>query len=181
VEEIYPHQWTERSPGSFTYTYILTSTTRRSIYLAINATNLGRLDISNIQQMPPTFNMINASDPLIAGEPINLQLSSSVTNYASLAGNSTGCRVQLVRPDGSSVDLGLMADWAVVAGALYNWNMTVPGSNLTQVSNSRCCVSLRIACGTVRGVLSVHTQVHVCKKSHSMLCLSNQLQVLSTH
>jgi hypothetical protein len=70
---------------------------------------------------------------MIAGQLLGLQLNSSAVSFASLAGNSTGWRVQVVRPDGSAADLGLMADGTVDPGNVYSWNLTVPGSYLTLV------------------------------------------------
>jgi hypothetical protein len=134
VEEVYPLQWTELHPGSFTYTYLLTATTRKRMYLAINSATLGRVDITTIQHMLPTLELISPSYPLVAGQPISLQLSSSIVSFSSLKGNSTGWRVGLVWPDGLTADLGLMADWEVFAGVVYKWNMTLPGMNLTKVS-----------------------------------------------
>jgi hypothetical protein len=71
----------------------------------------------------------------MAGQPLSLQLSSSATatDYPSLAASSTGWRVGLVRPDNSSADLGLMADWEVWEGAVCKWNRSVPGSFFQQV------------------------------------------------
>jgi hypothetical protein len=143
VEDIYPSQWIEQSPGSFTYTYFLTSTTRKSIYLAIDSGALGQKTISSIEQAPHVFDTLNLPSLLTAGQPLSLQLNSSVVSFAGLAGNSTGWRVWMYRPDGSTADLGLMADWAVAPGPVYKWNMTVPGNNLTQVSRQQMSLHRR--------------------------------------
>jgi hypothetical protein len=130
---VYPAQWTELSPGSFTYSYKLNSTARKSIHLAIGSTAVGQLNISNIQSTPTMFDVLSAPAQLLAGQPLSLQLNSSAASFASLAASSTGWRVQLVRPNNSSADLGLMADWATSAVGVYQGNITVPGSYLTQV------------------------------------------------
>jgi hypothetical protein len=79
------------------------------------------------------FDMLNITSEVVVGQPLSLQLNSSAASYADLTGNNTGWCVQLVWPDGSSADLGLMADWSVRPGGVYSWRMTVSGSNLTQV------------------------------------------------
>jgi hypothetical protein len=133
VEQLYPSQLAELSPGSFTYTYMLTITTSKSIYLAVDASVVGRVNVSNIQHVPPTIDMFNTGTPLVAGQPVNLQLNSSVTDFASLAASSTGWRVELLRPDNSSVDLGMMTAWEVWSGVVYKWSMIVPGYYTQQV------------------------------------------------
>jgi hypothetical protein len=134
VEEVHPSQWTELYPGSFTFNYILTSTRSKRIYQTINSTIMGLTDIVNIQQMQPTLELVNPSYPLLAGQPMSLQLSSSMVDFASLAGSSSGWRVEVVWPAGTTTDLGLMASWEVFAGVVYKRNMTLPGSSITAVS-----------------------------------------------
>jgi hypothetical protein len=70
---------------------------------------------------------------VVAGQPLILQLNSSAVSFSTLAGNSTGWRIQQIQPDGSAADLGLMADWTSGPDDTYAWNMTVPGSLLTLV------------------------------------------------
>jgi hypothetical protein len=76
----------------------------------------------------------------VAGQPLTLQLNSSIvgTEFASLAASSTGWHVQLVRPDNSTSDLGLMADWEVWAGTVYKWTTSVHGSYVQQVGGFPC-------------------------------------------
>jgi hypothetical protein len=89
--------------------------------------------IYNVAQAPHTFDLLNPQALLLAGQPLSLQLNSSAVSFASLAGNGTGWRVDMLQPNGSAVDLGLMADWMMSPGPVYKWNMTLPGSYLTQV------------------------------------------------
>jgi hypothetical protein len=105
---------------------------QRSFNLSVGAKFVGQQTVSGIGPAP-TFGFLNPSPLLITGQPLSLQLNSSVVSFASLAGNSTGWRVWMYRPDGSTADLGLMADWTVAAGMEYRWNMTVAGSYITQV------------------------------------------------
>jgi hypothetical protein len=134
IERLYPHQWTELSPGSFNYNYQLLSAMQRRIYLSIGATIIGQQSISGIGPAPTMFDTLRPPTRLMVGQPLSLQLNSSATTFAGLAGSSTGWRVMLVRPDSSMVDLGLMADWEAWPGVLSKWNMTVPGSNFHLVS-----------------------------------------------
>jgi hypothetical protein len=133
VEEVYPAQWVESSPGFFTYTYIIISLSSQLVYLAIDGSNIEQVTISSITDAPNVLDTLTLPSGMAVGQQISLQLNSSATDFASLAGNSTGWRVQLLRPDNSTAELGLMADWTVVPGPVYKWNMTVPGSYFTQV------------------------------------------------
>jgi hypothetical protein len=141
-QAVYPAQWTELSPGNFTYSYKFNSTARKSIYLAVGLARLGETSITNIQNASTMFALLNPPPQQIAGQPLSLQLSMQINNsaasFADFTGNSSGWRVQLLRPDNSSADLGLMADWisgaiGQVPSGVYQWNMTVLGINLTQV------------------------------------------------
>jgi hypothetical protein len=134
TEQFYPHQWTELSPGSFAYSYQLLSTTQKRIYLSVGATTIGQQAVYGIGPAPTMFDTLNPAPLLMAGQPLSLQLNSSAASFASLAASSTGWRVRMVRPDSSGFDLGLMADWVVWPGVVNKWNMTVPGSYFTQVS-----------------------------------------------
>jgi hypothetical protein len=82
------------------------------------------------------MDLLNPASFLMAGQTLSLQLNSSAiaSDFASLAASSTGWRVQLVRPDNSTADLGLMTNWEVWSSAIYKWNMTMPGSYFQQVS-----------------------------------------------
>jgi hypothetical protein len=122
------------SPGTFSYIYTLNSTGSIAMYLTVNSTDSGRLNITNIQKSLPMLSALNAPSQLFAGQPLSLQLNSSAASFASLAGNSTGWRLGVVRPDNNTADLGLMADWEVAAENVYKWNKTLPGSYLTLVS-----------------------------------------------
>jgi hypothetical protein len=137
VEEFAPYQWTEQYPGTFRYAYQLHTSTRRSLYLAVNSTAVNQMDLIT-GPAPPTLDFLNLPSFVMAGEPLSLHLRSSVigTEFASLAASSTGWRVQLLRPDNSSADLGLMADWEVWQDSFYKWNMTVPGTFLQQVRSN---------------------------------------------
>jgi hypothetical protein len=114
---------------------LLNSTAQLSYYLAVNTSVVGQQNI-NTAPAPPTLDLLNSSLPHAAGRPLTLQLNSSVigTEFASMAASSTGWRVGLLRPDNSSADLGLMADWEVWQGALYKWTTSVHGSYLQLVS-----------------------------------------------
>lgn len=138
---IYPNQWEQPSPGSFSYTYQLTSTAPRTFNLSIGNTTAAQQIIPRIGAAP-IFGILSQVPLYAAGQPLSLQLQlgNSAVSFADLAGNSTGWRVRLVRPDGYTSDLGLMADWTVVAGTDYLWNMTVAGSLLTQVCHLRTCL-----------------------------------------
>jgi hypothetical protein len=134
ITTVYPAQWTEVSPGAFTYIYTLNSTGSIAMYLTINSTDIGRVNITNILDTLPMFGVLNAPLQLPAGQPLSLQLNSSATDFVNLASNNTGWRLGVTRPDNSTADLGLMADWEVGTGSVYNWNKTWPGSHLTLVS-----------------------------------------------
>jgi hypothetical protein len=135
-QEFFPYQLTELSPGSFIYIYYIKGAASKLIYLAIDSASLGSQYITGIQQMPPTLEIINITYPLVAGQLIDLLLSTTIVNYTSLTANSTGWRVGLLRPNGSSTDLGLMAQSTTLNGLVYRWKVTLQGSTLTQVS---CC------------------------------------------
>jgi hypothetical protein len=136
VEEVFPVQWIEQSPGSFTYTYILHSIAQQSYYLAVDSAAIGQQAIVTTTA-PPMLDLLNPSALHIAGQPLpSLQLNSSVigTEFASLAASSTGWRISMTKPDNSSADLGLMADLEVWEGAVYKWYTSVHGSYVQQVS-----------------------------------------------
>jgi hypothetical protein len=134
VEQAYPHQWTERAPGDFVYSISLKSTNAVTVSLVVDGSLLGNSSqITNIGHAPTVFAGVNLPSLLMAGQPLSLQLNSSATDFASLAGNNTGWRVQLLKPDNSTTDLGLMADGAVWYNVVYKWSMTVPGDSLNQV------------------------------------------------
>jgi hypothetical protein len=132
VEEVYPNYWSEQASGSYVYNYQLSSTPPRTFNLSLNGTSAGNYTVSGVGPAP-SFAFLNPSPLMIAGQSVSLQLHSGTDSFASLAGNGTGWRIQVVHPDGSAPDLGLMADWRVSPGGEFSWNFTVPGSYLTQV------------------------------------------------
>jgi hypothetical protein len=140
TSRINPDQWTELAPGTFTYNYPLLTTTNKRLHLTFTTTRGSAVVSERILTgiTPTAFSTLDPPSVLKAGELLNVQLTSTITDFASLAANSTGWRVQLVRPDNSTADLGLMADWEVWNDLVYTWNMTVSGGNLTQVRYARC-------------------------------------------
>jgi hypothetical protein len=130
--QVYPDQWIQVAPGAFTYTYMLNTTDDKTVYLTVGATNIGQRNVINIGPAPTMFGALDLPSLVMSGQPLSLQLNSSATDFASLAGNSTGWRLSLTKPDSSTVDLGLMADWDVWSGVVYKWNMTVAGSHFAQ-------------------------------------------------
>jgi hypothetical protein len=118
---------------------MLTDSQPRTCSLSINDVQMpGWTETYNFVPPPNYFSTLNAPALMMAGQPLSLTVNSSSTTFESVAASTTGWRAGLVRPDTSTVDLGLMADWAVVANYVYKWNMTVPGSYLMQV---RCCAA----------------------------------------
>jgi hypothetical protein len=135
---IYPDQWTQLAPGVFTYTYMLNNSADKAIFLSVDSTPIGRLDVTNVGPAPTIFDTLNYVSPAMVGQPISLQLNSSATDFASISSSNTGWRVGLIKPDKSRVDLGFMANWGVWSGIVYKWNMTVPGNQLIQVRQTWC-------------------------------------------
>jgi hypothetical protein len=136
--QLYPSQLSELSFGAFTHEFFFNSIHNRSIYLEINETAVGPVNIRNIQHVQPALDTYNAPAQLVAGQPLTLQINTSTTYFGQLASLGTGWRVGLLRPDNSSADLGLMADWEVWQGVIYKWIMNVPGGYFQQVRKQGC-------------------------------------------
>lgn len=131
LEEIYPFQMTEQSPGSFSWTYLLRSNTSKSIYLAIDSAAVQPVNISNIQHVPPTLDLLDRPSRTFAGQPISLQLNTSVIGFSAAWGDPW--HVSLTRPDNSSIDYGGMIDWEVWQGVVFKWRTSMDGSYFQQV------------------------------------------------
>jgi hypothetical protein len=134
VERVYPEQWTELASGAFEYSHMLNASTGKTFYFSVGGTTIGERSVSGIGPAPTMFGTLDLSSPVTVGQPLSLQLNSSATDFASLAGNNTGWRISLVRPDNSTAELGLMADWEVWSGSVHKWQLSVPGGNFLLVS-----------------------------------------------
>jgi hypothetical protein len=120
-------------PGSFIYSYQLTSFSAKSFSLFVDGSVASQRNVTGIAAAPTMLSILNRPPLVMVHQPLSLELNSSSTDFASLAGNGTGWRVLLVKPDNSTVDLGLMADWTLWNGVVHKWSMTVPGSFFTKV------------------------------------------------
>lgn len=150
---IYPFDWTPAagySPGAFFYSLGLGTSVTLSLH--INGVVAGQpatiklpaADVSNSAQVNATaaangssqFSFLMLPAVRQVGQAITLQLTSNATNFTALHANSTGWRVEMLRPNNTWVNLGLMQDGAVLpglAGPVHQWTLNITGEQLTLV------------------------------------------------
>jgi hypothetical protein len=154
---IFPFDWTSAPPGSppGTFLYSTSLTTSVSLSLHVNGWLAGQPATITLAN-PPTANTsssvpisVNSTAGALSqfsflhlpagrqvGHLVGLQINSNATNFTALHANSTGWRVQMLRPDNLVFDLGPMLDGTVLPGPtalVYQWILNTTGGNVTQV------------------------------------------------
>lgn len=126
-------------PGLWTYNYTLNSTGPLYIYLSLGTTDITAATLSvaaaATSALPindAELKLADAAAVFVAGQPIMLQLNSTTT-FTAVEASGTGWGVSMLPPGaGTAVFIGFMQP-TVQMGDSYFWNISIPGSSLTQV------------------------------------------------
>jgi hypothetical protein len=124
------------------YSYSFTLTTSVAVRLYANNIEVGQPVMLRLgspsrssQGGDSQFSFLQLPPVPQAGQNLTLQITSNATNFTALHANSTGWRVSMTPPGGKpTVDLGFMQD-ASATGLSHQWTLSIPGDNLTLVSN----------------------------------------------
>jgi hypothetical protein len=121
----------------------------KEFLLVVDGFQIIWVTLFNIAPAPTMLDVLGSPSSMLVDRPlsIKLQLNSSATDFASLAGNNTGWRVNVTKPDNTTLPWSDFVDLQVVYG-IYKWQ-TVIGSDLfTEVDGGlwsrqgTCCSSL---------------------------------------
>jgi hypothetical protein len=115
--------------------------------LTVDGMQIKWVTLFNIAPAPTMLDLLDSPSSMLVEQPlsIQLQLNSSATDYASLAGNNTAWRVNVTKPDSTTLSWSEFVDWQVVSG-IYKWQTLIGSDLFTEVGGGSWAVRAPAVC-----------------------------------